>query len=73
MSRICPITNKKPLSGNNRSHSMRATRRIQNVNIQKFKINVDGTTKIIKMSVKAHRIFLKNKNKKSFLNKLKIK
>lgn len=71
MSRICPITNKKPLSGNNRSHSMRATRRVQNVNIQKFKINIDGTTKVIKMSAKAHRIFQKSKDKKSFLKSLK--
>ncbi|MCR5514600.1 MAG: 50S ribosomal protein L28, partial [Bacilli bacterium] len=33
MSRKCPITGKGPMSGNNRSHSVRATRRRWNVNI----------------------------------------
>lgn len=28
------ITNKKPLSGNNRSHSCRATKRVQKPNLQ---------------------------------------
>ena len=63
MSRICPVLNKKPLSGNNRSHSMRATRRVQNVNLQKFKMDINGKKIVVRMSVKAHRIFIKKQNK----------
>ena len=29
------ITNKKPLSGNNRSHALNATKRVQKPNLQK--------------------------------------
>ena len=42
MSRVCAITGKKALSGNRRSHSLRATRRKWNVNLQKATIMVDG-------------------------------
>lgn len=34
MSRVCPKTGKHPLSGNARSHSLRATRRRWGVNLQ---------------------------------------
>ena len=50
MSRVCPVTGKGPVSGNARSHSLRATRRRWNVNLQKYKVNVDG-----KMSARAYR------------------
>ena len=40
--RVCPVTGKAPLSGNKRSHSLRATRRTWNVNLQKVKVNLDG-------------------------------
>ena len=63
MSRICHILNKKPLSGNNRSHSMRATRRVQNVNLQKFKMDINGKKIVVRMSAKAHRNFVKKQNK----------
>ena len=33
------ITNKKPLSGNNRSHALNATKRVQKPNLQKKVIN----------------------------------
>ena len=42
MSKVCAITGKGPLSGNKRSHSMRASRRNWNVNLQKVKVVVDG-------------------------------
>ena len=42
MSRHCPITGKGPLSGNTRSHSLRHTRRRWNVNLQKYKVEIDG-------------------------------
>ncbi|MCQ2786871.1 MAG: 50S ribosomal protein L28 [Bacilli bacterium] len=63
MSRKCPVTGKKPLSGNNRSHSLRATRRVQNVNLQKFQINVDGKVQTVRMSTRAYRTLTKSKKK----------
>ena len=33
------ITNKKPLTGNNRSHALNATKRVQKPNLQKKTIN----------------------------------
>ena len=39
MSRVCEVSGKGPLTGNRRSHSLRATRRKWNVNLQQFTIN----------------------------------
>lgn len=55
MSRVCPITGKGPMSGNNRSHSVRATRRTWNVNLQKHKIMINGKLVEVKMSARAYR------------------
>lgn len=55
MSRVCPVTGKGPLSGNNRSHSLRATKRVQNVNLQKYQVVVDGKPMTIRMSARAYR------------------
>ena len=56
MSRVCPLTGKKPTSGNNRSHSLRATRRRRwGVNLQKVKI--DGKT--YRVSARAMRTLRK--------------
>ena len=55
MSRYCPVTGKGPMSGNARSHSLRATRRRWNVNLQKYKINVDGKVVEVRMSARAFR------------------
>ena len=55
MSRYCPVTGKGPVSGNARSHSLRATRRRWNVNLQKRKVKIDGKTVVIKMSNRAYR------------------
>ncbi|MFA5481631.1 MAG: 50S ribosomal protein L28 [Bacilli bacterium] len=55
MSRVCPVTGKGPLSGNNRSHSLRATRRRWNVNLQPFQVEVDGKTQTVRMSTRAYR------------------
>lgn len=60
MSRICPLTGKHPVSGNNRSHSLRATRRKWNVNLQKATIIVDGKPTTIRCSTKALRTLRKN-------------
>ncbi|HPW53155.1 MAG TPA: 50S ribosomal protein L28 [Erysipelotrichaceae bacterium] len=53
MSRVCAVTGKRPLSGNKRSNSMRATRRKWNVNLQKVKVVVDGKPQTVKMSARA--------------------
>ena len=61
MSRICPVTGKGPLSGNNRSHSLRATRRRWNVNLQPYKVYVDGKLQTVRMSARAYRTLRKTK------------
>ncbi|MCF0111618.1 MAG: 50S ribosomal protein L28 [Erysipelotrichaceae bacterium] len=53
MSRVCAVTGKKALSGNRRSHSMRASRRKWNVNLQKVKVMVDGKPQRIRISARA--------------------
>lgn len=68
MSRVCPISGKGPMSGNNRSHSVRATRRRWNVNLQKFKLNIDGKMVEVRMSARAYRSLnksVKASNKKA--------
>ena len=62
MSRVCEITGKKALSGNNRSHSLRATRRKWNVNLQNVTMLVDGKPKKVRVSARALRT-LKNQAK----------
>ena len=59
MSRVCPITGKGPLSGNKRSHSMRATKRSWGVNLQKVKVEINGQVKTIKVCtscIKANKV-----------------
>ena len=51
MSRICQMTGKKGSSGNKRSHSMRATKRRFNANIQKKRVFNPKTGKFIRMKV----------------------
>lgn len=55
MSRVCAVSGRKALSGNNRSHSLRATRRKWNVNLQNAVI--DG--KKVKVSARALRTLRK--------------
>lgn len=53
MSKICQLTGKGPMSGNNRSHSLRATRRKWNVNLQKVTVMVDGKPTKVRVSARA--------------------
>ena len=62
MSRVCEITGKGPMSGNNRSHSLRATRRKWNVNLQNVTLMVDGKPTKVRISTRALRT-LKAKSK----------
>lgn len=43
------------MSGNNRSHSLRATRRRWNVNLQKYTVEIDGKKVQVRMSARAYR------------------
>ena len=45
------VTSKKPLAGNKRSHSLRATRRVQKPNLQN--VVIDGVT--VRMSAREIR------------------
>ena len=53
MSRVCAVSGKKALSGNKRSHSLHASRRKWNVNLQKVKVMVDGKPQRIRISARA--------------------
>lgn len=53
MPRVCSVSGKKTLSGNKRSHSLRATRRKWNVNLQKATIMVDGKPTRVRISARA--------------------
>jgi len=56
MARRCYITGKKGMSGNNRSHSMHASRRKWKANLQKVKvIDEDGNVKRVLVSARALR------------------
>ena len=61
MSRVCAVTGKKAMSGNKRSHSLRATRRKWDVNLQKVRVMVDGKPQTVKISARALKT-LKHKN-----------
>ena len=60
MSRFCPVTGKGTLSGNNRSHSLRATRRRWNVNLHTYKVEIDGKLCKVRMSARAYRTLNKS-------------
>ena len=59
MSRVCPVTGKGPVSGNNRSHSLRATRRKWNTNLQLRTIVIDGKQIRVRMYTRAYRSIIK--------------
>jgi len=60
MSKHCPISGKGPMTGNNRSHSLRATRRRWNVNLQKRTFEIDGKVVTVRMSNRAYRTLNKS-------------
>ena len=64
MSRVCAVSGKKALSGNKRSHSLRATRRKWNVNLQKVHMVVDGKPQTVRISARALKT-LKSKSDKA--------
>ena len=60
MSRKCPVTGKGPLTGNKRSHSLRATRRRWNVNLHTYRVEIDGQVFKVRMSARAYRTLNKS-------------
>lgn len=60
MSRVCQISGVGRRTGNARSHSRIATRRVWNANLQKYKLNIDGQVVTVRMTARAHRALLKN-------------
>ena len=54
MPRECAVTGKKFMSGNQRSHSMHATRKLWKANLQKVRIvDENGQTKRVYVSARA--------------------
>ena len=45
MAAVCEVCGKRPSFGMNISHSHRRTKRRWNPNIQRIRVNVDGTTR----------------------------
>ncbi|GAB4246389.1 MAG: 50S ribosomal protein L28 [Thermoleophilia bacterium] len=59
MSRICAVCGKAPGFGHNRSHSMRATKRRWNVNVQKVHVLLGGKPTrayVCAKCLKAHKV-----------------
>ena len=65
MSKVCAVSGKKAMSGNRRSHSLRATRRKWNVNLQKVHVTVDGKPQTIRVSARALKTLKGNARKKN--------
>lgn len=61
MARKDSLTGKGPLSGNNRSHSLNATKRKWNLNLQKVKV-MDENGKVITVKVSARTLRTLKKN-----------
>ena len=59
MSKVCAVSGRGPLTGNKRSHSMRATRRKWNANLQKVRLVVDGKPQTVRVSARALRTLKK--------------
>lgn len=53
MSRICQVTGKRPMVGNNRSHAMNATKRRFLPNLQSHRFWVASENRFVKLRVTA--------------------
>ncbi|SNC58532.1 50S ribosomal protein L28 [Sodalis endosymbiont of Henestaris halophilus] len=58
MSKICQVTGKRPVSGNNRSHAMNATKRrfLPNLHYHRFWVDRDKRFITLRVSAKGMRI-----------------
>ncbi|TDL98722.1 50S ribosomal protein L28 [Macrococcus brunensis] len=53
MAKVCHVTGRKAVTGNNRSHALNANKRRWNANLQKVRILVDGKPKRVWVSARA--------------------
>ena len=60
MSRKCQLSGTGPMSGNNRSHALNATRRKWNVNLQKATVIIDGKPTKVRVSARQLRTLRKS-------------
>ena len=60
MSRKCQLSGIGPMSGNNRSHALNATRRKWNVNLQKATVIIDGKPTKVRVSARQLRTLRKS-------------
>lgn len=61
MSKVCQVTGKKPLFGNNVSHANNKTRRKFNVNLQKKKFWLPEENRYITLRLSMHGLRIINK------------
>tara|TARA_B100001094_G_C17431554_1_gene439422 strand:+ start:44 stop:280 length:237 start_codon:yes stop_codon:yes gene_type:complete len=61
MSKICQVTGKKPMFGNNVSHANNKTRRKFNVNLQKKKFWLPDENRYITLRLSMHGLRIINK------------
>ncbi len=61
MSKVCQVTGKKPMFGNNVSHANNKTRRKFNVNLQKKKFWVPEENRFITLRLSMHGLRIINK------------
>jgi len=62
MARVCELSGRGPLSGNNRSHSLRPTKRKWNVNLQEKVVVINGQKVRVKASTRALRTLNKQQS-----------
>lgn len=62
MSKVCQVTGKRPVTGNNVSHSMRKTRRrfLPNLHTHRFWVESENRFVKLRVSTKGMRIIDKN-------------
>ena len=74
MSRICQVTGKKRMIGNNRSHAMNATKRQFLPNIQYHRFWISDQKRFIKLRVSAHGMrCIDKKGIEEIIKKIQIK
>lgn len=68
MSRVCQVTGKRPMSGNNRSHAMNATKRRFLPNLHSHRFWVEGEKRFVtlRVSAKGMRVIDKRVLKRSW-------
>lgn len=70
MTKICQITGKRPMSGNNRSHAMNATKRRFFPNLHYHRFWINDKKKFIKLRISAKGIrIIDKKGIETFLKK----